>query len=394
MSESAMTGVERRAAVILAIVYGVRMLGLFIILPVFSLYSGEYTGTTVILAGLAVGVYGLTQAFFQLPLGNLSDRLGRKPVIIGGLLLFCIGGVIAAAAESIYQVIAGRALQGAGAVSSTLGALAADLSRSSQRSKMMAVIGAGVGAAFLLSLVLAPLLHSAIGISGLFILASVFGGLAIVLISVGIPHVPRGIPHRAGSDIRRAFASIELVRLYVGAFFLHAVMAANFMILPPMLVGRWGLASEQHWFFYLFVLVGSFLLMLPMLFLGERKALVKQMFLLSLVLIIGGQILWPQSENVILFVIGIVLFFIGFNYLEANLPALVSRFCDEHGRGGAMGVFSTAQFTGVFIGAVGAGLVIEYFGTSRLTLFTVSLLSVWFLCALGMKKAEAVVGHR
>ncbi len=389
MSESTMTGAERRAAAILAIVYGVRMLGLFIILPVFSLYSGEYAGATAVLIGLAVGIYGLTQAVFQLPLGNLSDRFGRKPVIIGGLLVFCIGGVIAASAESIYQVIAGRALQGAGAISSTLAALAADLSRAAQRSKMMAVIGIGVAMAFILSLIFAPLLHAAIGMSGLFVLTSVCGAIAIGLVGIGIPYAPRDPARRTRPDSRLAVASAELVRLYVGAFFLHAVVAANFMILPKMLVGRLQLASEQHWLFYLFVLGASFLLMLPMLFLGEKKSLVKQMFLLSLVLIIAGQALWPQSENMAWFVAGATLFFIGFNYLEANLPALVTRLCDERGKGSAMGVFSTAQFIGVFSGAMGAGAVIEYFGADWIALFTLSLLFVWFFYALGMKQVAA-----
>ena len=377
-----MTRSERRMSAVLAGIYGMRMLGLFIILPVLSLYGGEYRGATVALVALALGIHGLTQAFFQLPLGALSDAIGRKPVIVGGLVVFCIGGIVAASADSIYQLIIGRALQGAGAISSALTALAGDLSRDLQRSKMMAVIGVGVGSAFVLALVLAPLLHSVSGMAGLFIFSVALGALSILLVAFALPTVATARAIRP--DVRRAFASSQLLRLYAGVFFLHAVMAANFMILPRMLVG-FGLDGARHWMFYLPVLAVSFLLMLPMLLSGERKGLVKCFFLVSIGLAILGQAIWPWSGAFVPFAIGVTLFFTGFNYLEANLPALVTRFCDEDGRGSAMGVFATMQFIGIFVGALAAGFVVEHFTPSYVAFLTVSLLLVWYSCAFSMK---------
>lgn len=378
-----MVHLAKSAVAILAAVYSVRMFSLFMVWPVLALHSSEYQDTTVILTGVALGIHGLTQALLQIPLGALSDYIGRKAVIIGGLVLFFIGSLIAASADSIYQVIIGRALQGAGAISSALTAFVADLTSDAQRSKVMAIIGLGIGASFVLALVLAPPIHGYISLSGMFAVTAVLAVIAMGLIAI-LPSIT--IENRQVPDIRKAFASPELVRFYGGVFCLHLVMAANFMLLPPMLNTQLPVSSEDHWIFYLPILLVSFLLVFPLLAFGEKRASVKHFFLLSIALAIAGQLIWPMSDNLWWLSIGVLVFFIGFNYLEANLPSLVTRYCDPNIRGSAMGVYSSMQFAGVFVGASGAGIVIEHWGASTLSLFTAAVLVLWFVFAFSMKK--------
>ena len=384
-----MNKIEQRTALSLSSVYALRMFGLFLIVPVFALHSYEFKFATSSLAGIAIGIYGLTQACLQIPMGLLSDRVGRKTVIIAGFLLFCIGSLIAALAETIYGVILGRALQGAGAVASTLMALAADLTREEQRSKINALIGGGIVLAFALALISAPVLHAYVALSGIFWLSALLAPLAILIIVYGVPKVPDedkiSIAEQwQGNRIRDALSDKELLRLYLGVFALHAAMATNFLILPQAIVNRLDLASAEHWIFYLLVLVGSVLLMWPALGWGERKKRVREVFLAAIFLLVLSQLCWYLSDSGAALFIFMLLFFTAFNYLEANLPALLSRKCHPSARGSCMGIFSTAQFLGIFAGATSGGFLVGWEGASIIIPSTF-MLFVWFLCALSMK---------
>ena len=388
-----MNKIEQRTALSLSSVYALRMFGLFLIVPVFALHSHEFKFATSSLAGIALGVYGLTQACLQIPMGLLSDRVGRKTVIIAGFVLFCIGSLIAALAETIYGVILGRALQGAGAVASTLMALAADLTREEQRSKINALIGGGIVLAFALALVSAPVLHAYIALSGIFWLSALLAPLAILIVVYGVPKVPdrnkTSITEQWQSNrIKDALRDKELLRLYFGVFALHAAMATNFVILPQAIIDRLDLASAEHWIFYLLILIGSVSLMWPALGWGEKKKRVREVFLGAIFLLVLSQLCWYLSNSGATLFIFMLLFFTAFNYLEANLPALLSRKCHPSARGSCMGVFSTAQFLGIFVGASSGGFLSGWDGAS-IIIPSVLMLFVWFLCAFGMKAETA-----
>jgi len=386
---------ERRTALSLASIYAIRMFGLFLILPVFALHSDEFKYATPSLVGIALGIYGLSQACLQIPMGLWSDRVGRKTVIITGFLLFCIGSVVAAAAETIYAVIAGRALQGAGAIAATLMALAADLSRAEQRAKINALIGGGIAVAFGSALVTAPILHAQFALSGLFWLSAVLGLLAIVIVIYGVPQPSAQYSQLATQwqqqKLRAAVNDKELLRLYFGVFALHAAMATNFLILPERLITRLHLAAADHWIFYLALLAGSAALMWPALVWGEKKQRVKELFVAAVLLLGVSQLGWYVTSSGLGLVIGMLFFFTAFNYLEANLPALLSRKCLPAQRGSCMGVFSTAQFLGIFVGASSAGFLLEWQSVSIIAP-TALLLFVWFLGALGMRRVRSRSG--
>jgi len=382
---------ERRAALSLGSIYAIRMFGLFLMLPVFALHSDEFSHATPSLVGIALGIYALTQACLQIPMGLWSDRVGRKTVIITGFLLFCIGSVVAALAETIYAVIAGRALQGAGAVAATLMALAADLSRAEQRAKINALIGGGIAVAFAGALVMAPILHAQLALSGLFWLSAVLGLLAIAIVIYGVPQ-PSTQHGRLEARLtaqwrQQKLAAVvgdkDLLRLYFGVFVLHAAMATNFLILPQRLVTQLHLAAPEHWVFYLALLAGSAALMWPALVWGEKKQRVKELFVGAVLLLGVSQLFWYLSSSGLALAVGMLLFFAAFSYLEANLPALLSRRSTPKNRGSCMGVFSTAQFLGIFAGSSSAGFLLEWQNMS-IIVPTALLLFVWFLGALGM----------
>ncbi len=388
-----MNRVEKRAAVGLGGVYVVRMLGLFLLFPVFALHSGEFRGATQLLTGVALGVYGLTQALMQVPMGMLSDRFGRKSIIVAGLSLFCAGSLVAAFSETIYGVIAGRALQGTGAVAAALMALAADVSRDEQRAKVNAAIGAGIGVAFALALVLGPVFHAWFGLSGIFFVSAALGAAAVAWTLLLVPSAIVARAPALGESLRGAFADRDLLRLYAGIFALHAVLAANFMVLPTVLEPRLGLGAERHWLFYLLLLALAFALTWPALAASARSRRVKDLFLAMVALAAITQAAWYFPPQAPFFVVLIVLFFTAFMYLEASLPALVSRTCAARARGGALGVFSAAQFLGVFCGATGAGLVGERLGEAFVAPLSAAMLFVWFLGAFGMRAPGAGAGR-
>lgn len=356
-----MIAAERRAAASLAVIYALRMLGLFLVLPVLALGARDLPGATPVLVGLAVGIYGLTQAGLQIPFGFASDRFGRKRVIAFGLLLFALGSVIAALADGVWWLILGRALQGAGAIAAALMALAADLTRDGVRTRTMAVIGISIGLSFSAALVLGPVLHAWIDLSGLFWLAGILALAALLLLFTLVPTPARNTVHRDAEPVRSQFRAVlrdtTLLRLDAGIFVLHLVMIGTFVAAPLALVDA-GLPSVRHWELYLPVFGCSVALMGPLVILADRRERTRGVFLLSIALVALAQLALAGLHDT-LFGIGLALlaFFVGFNVLEATLPSLVSRSAPAAGKGTAMGVYATSQFLGAFVGGMAAGVL-------------------------------------
>jgi len=394
---------ERRAAASLSAIYGVRMLGLFIILPVFSVSALEYQHSTPMLIGLALGMYGLLQAILQVPFGMLSDRIGRKPVILMGLVLFLLGSVIAAMADSIYTVIVGRALQGAGAVSAALIALAADLTRDEQRTKMMATLGGSIGFAFVLSLVLGPLLVNVFSLDGLFWFTAFSAVCAMVLLVWVVPTPARakisGDTVANVKGMRALLADSQLIRLDLSIFVLHALVTASFIGLPAMLT-EVGLPLVSHWKVYLPALLLSVVVMVPLIIIAEKHKRLRFIFLLSIVGIATAQTIFLLGHQALLPIfLGIAVFFSFFNTLEALLPSLVSKLAPPGVKGSAMGIYSSAQFLGAFFGGVGGGWLYGYQGFTGLCVGLIVLCILWVVAAYGLSNPKPVssylfaVGH-
>jgi MFS family permease len=392
--QNTMLKTEKQAAVSLALVYAFRMIGLFMILPVFSLYAADYAGATPVLIGLAIGIYGLTQGLFQLPFGFLSDRVGRKKMIVLGLLLFCAGSAMAAMADSIQQIIAGRALQGMGAIAAVVMALAADLSREEMRIRIMATIGMSIGLAFMVSMIMGPILAAQVGIAGIFWVTSALALLSIVIILFLTPTPEAQKFHRdtqlSVSDISRVVKNRELLRLDLGVFVLHMVLSATFVLFPLVLRDELKVAVADHWHTYLSVFVISIIIMLPMIIVAEKNRKMKPMFLLGIGLVILAEAgLYLLSGYVAMFIM-LVLFFSGFNFLEASMPSLVAKISPADMKGTAMGLFSTGQFLGAFSGGLLGGVMLGY--VDHRTAFGVLalLVALWWLVALFMQKPLAV----
>jgi predicted MFS family arabinose efflux permease len=388
-SGSGMSRAELRAALSLSGVYALRMLGLFMILPVFALYATHLEGVTPALTGLAIGVYGVTQALLQIPAGLLSDRVGRKPVIIGGLLVFALGSVVAAQAESIHMVIFGRALQGSGAIAAVVMALAADLTREEHRIKTMALIGMSIGLSFAVALIMGPVLDRWVGVPGIFWItgALALGGIVVVAFVVPRPVELRihreaeAIPAQFGRVLRQA----ELLRLDFGILMLHAILTASFVVLPLVLRDEAGLAASAHWQVYLPVLVCSVLAMLPLIILAERKGRIKPVFLFAIALLVAAELgLFLVPVSVFSVVALLFVFFTAFNLLEATLPSLISRVAPVDCRGTAMGVYSSSQFFGAFLGGTLGGVLHGRFGLHAVFIVSAAGALVWLLLALSM----------
>lgn len=385
-----MTSAERRIAMTLAGIFSLRMLGLFMILPVFAIYARDLQGYTATLAGLAIGIYGLTQAVLQIPLGWLSDRIGRKPVIIGGLLVFALGSVVAALSTTLEGVILGRALQGAGAIASAIMALAADLTREEHRMKVMATIGMSIGLAFAAALVLGPLLQGWFGVPGIFWTTAL---LALLGIGVVLWRVPRPVSIRFHRDteveagwFRHVLSDTQLLRLDVGVLILHMILTATFMAFPHVLEDL-GLPVQHHWWIYLPVLVVSVALIIPFILLAEKKRRLKQV-LNGAVLVLGLAAWGLQvgSHSLMGVVVALVLFFAAFNLLEALLPSLVAKLAPAAHKGTAMGAFSTGQFLGAFLGGTLGGWMSHHYGVSGVFLFNAGLAAIWLILTLSMRQ--------
>ncbi len=390
-----MTRVELRASFGLAGIYGLRMLGLFIILPIFAVYSEHLPGgESHLLMGIALGAYGLTQAILQLPGGWLSDRYGRKPVIYGGLLLFALGSFIAASAGNIYWVIAGRAIQGAGAINAAVMALNADLTREEVRTKAMAMIGMTIGVTFSLSLVLSPVLNGILGVPGIFDLTGVLALLALLVVRFVIPEPAITRFHSDTEANSKRFGEVlrnkELLRLDFGIFSVHAILMSVFMQVPFLLEGD-HLELSHHWKVYLPVMLVSFVLMLPLIIISEKKDKVKQVFVLAIALAAIAQVMLLAAQHSVWGVTaGLQVFFTAFNVLEAKLPALISIVAPLSARGTAMGVYSSAQFLGAFFGATVGGALMQFIGGDAVFVFGIALLLVWLVVASGMQPPLAV----
>ncbi len=385
-----MSAGEIRATVGLAGVYGVRMLGLFLILPVFALFAEGLAGATPFLTGLAVGIYGLTQAVLQIPFGLLSDRIGRKPVIFGGLLLFALGSVIAGSADDVWLVIIGRAVQGAGAISAAVMALAADLTREENRTKAMAAIGMTIGLSFMLALLAGPLLGRLIGVSGIFWLTAVLALVAIALVALVVPTPTRSKTHRDAEAVpamfRRVFSFSDLWRLDLGIFSLHLILTALFLSIPLVLRDL-GLAPVQHSMLYLPVMLISLLAMVPFVIIAEKRGMMKQVLLGAVAALSLGQFaLGMFASEFWGFVGALLVFFTAINLLEAMMPSLVSKVAPVDAKGTAMGVYSTSQFAGAFVGGLVGGTVHQHFGVTAVFEAGALVALIWLLVASGMRK--------
>lgn len=397
-SKLGMTPTESRAVFSLAGIYALRMMGLFMILPVFALYAENLEGVTPTLVGLAIGIYGLTQTLFQIPYGMLSDHIGRKPVIILGLVIFALGSVAAAMADTITGVIIGRALQGAGAIAATLMALTADLTREEIRLTAMAVIGMSIGAAFSVSLVAGPVLNSWIGVPGIFWLTAALSACAIVGVIWIVPNPIRHTFHRdamtAPAQIRSVVSDHQLLRLDFGIFVLHMMLTASFVVVPLALRDYADLPTASHWMVYLPVMLISIMVMIPLVILAEKKRRLKQVFGASiLTLAIAEAVLMFMYKSLPGIVFSLSLFFVAFNILEATLPSLVAKISQPDQKGTAMGVYSSAQFMGAFVGGALGGWLYGRFGLAAVFGLCALAAVAWFLLAVTMHNPRYLSSH-
>ena len=394
LSES-MTRAEKRAASGLAAIFGLRMLGMFLILPVFALYAEDLQGgDNYTLVGLALGIYGLTQAILMIPFGMASDRIGRKKVIIFGLIVFAFGSFVAMAATDIYWTIIGRALQGAGAISAAVTAMLADLTREEHRTKAMALIGSTIGIAFAVSLAAGPALNRLIGVPGIFAMTGILALAAIWVVKVWVPD-PADTHFHADAQANPAkladvLKNDQLARLDFGIFALHAAQMAMFVVVPVALVNS-GLAADHHWAVYLPVLLGSFVLMVPAIIIGEKRGQMKPVFIGGVALMLLAQLgLAYGIEHFWGIVWALFFYFVAFNLLEASLPSLISKLAPASAKGTAMGVYNTAQALGLFFGGVFGGWLAQHYGFAAVFIFCVILMAIWLLASLSMTPPPAI----
>ena len=390
-----MTRDEKRAASGLAAIFGLRMLGMFLILPVFALYADDLPGgENHTLVGLALGIYGLTQALLMIPFGMASDRIGRKKVIIFGLVIFALGSFLAASATDIYWTIVGRALQGAGAVSAAVTAMLADLTREEHRTKAMALIGSTIGITFAISLVAGPALNQAIGVPGIFALTGVLALAAIWVVRDWVPD-PANTHFHADAQANPAklvdvLKNGQLARLDFGIFALHAAQMAMFVVVPVALKNA-GLDVDQHWAVYLPVLLGSFVLMVPALIYGEKRGQMKPVFIGAVALMLLALLgLALGLSHFWAIVWALFAYFVAFNLLEASLPSLISKLAPASAKGTAMGVYNTAQALGLFFGGFFGGWLAQHYGYPTVFAFCVGLMAVWLVSTFSMVAPPAI----
>ena len=397
-----MSATELRAGLSLGTLFALRMLGLFVILPVFAVHAPTLRGgDDLVLVGIALGAYGLTQAILQIPYGVAADRYGRKRVILAGLLLFAAGSFVAAAAHDIWLTIAGRVIQGTGAISAAVMALAADLTREEHRTKTMAMIGASIGLVFALSLVLAPELYRTVGMAGIFVLTGVLALAGIAVLYKLVPPEPVVHAEHAPDMGRAALAAVlanpELLRLNFGILALHMMQMAMFVVVPPLLVERAGLPVAAHWHVYLPVVLLSFLLMIPPLLAAERYGRSRRLFLGAIGLLVAAQVgLTWWATGLVTIAVWLLGFFVAFNLLEAAIPSLVTRVAPPRAKATALGVYNTTQAFGLFAGGALGGWLAKHFGAAGVFMAAAALGLVWAAVAAGMRipppRTAAAVG--
>jgi MFS family permease len=392
-----MSRAEVRASASLASIFALRMLGLFLILPVFAVYARDLPGgDNAALVGLAMGVYGLAQSFCQIPFGMASDKYGRKRVIVIGLVLFALGSFIAAAADSVTWIIVGRAIQGAGAISAAITAFIADSTREEHRTKAMAMVGASIGLTFAVSLVASPLLYRLVGMGGIFGLTGVMSLAAIAVVLWMVPDAPMAMAKRV--PFVEVLRHGELMRLNFGVFTLHMTQLAMFVVLPGALVQYSGLAVDEHWKIYLPVVLASFLLMLPPIFVAEKRGRVKQVFVASIALLLLVQVgFWAALSHPVthwwVLVALLFLFFVAFNILEASQPSLVSRIAPPAAKGAALGVYNTLQALGLFCGGALGGWLKQNVSVPAVFLLSGLAVLSWLIIAANMKNLPRRGAH-
>ena len=380
---------EFRAAAALAAVFSVRLLGLFMIYPVFAAYAGTLAGASPYLIGEALGIYGLTQGLLQIPFGLLSDRVGRKVMIVLGLALFGAGSAVAALSTTIGGVIIGRALQGAGAVGSVILALVADLTGEDSRTAAMALVGITIGASFIVALLAGPVVATFIGVTGIFWLMVVLalGGAAITQFAV--PNPPRIRVHRDAEAVPALLGAVlrhrELLRLDLGIFALHAMLTASFLVVPDLLRGTAGVAVHDQWIVYLPVLLVSVAVMVPAIIVAEKYRRMKGVFVSAVAALVASQImLFYGSGNVFALFAALIVFFSAFNVMEASLPSLITKVAPADVKGTAMGVYSSLQFLGIFVGGIIGGMAHQHGGSAGVFALTTALAVIWLIAAAGM----------
>ncbi|KAF3977891.1 MAG: MFS transporter [Methylococcales symbiont of Iophon sp. n. MRB-2018] len=385
---SPMTPLEKRATFSLASIYALRMLGLFMILPVLSLFAEQMEGATPLLIGLAISVYGLSQAILQIPFGLLSDRFGRKKIIIIGLIIFSAGSVIAAVSTTIYGILLGRAIQGCGAIAAAIMALVADLTQEVHRTKAMATIGASIGISFAVAITLGPILASYMGITGIFWLTAVLALLAILVVVFIVPNPKKSIVHCDAELVPSQFFSVlktpDLLRLDYGIFILHLCLTASFVVLPLLLRDA-GLSAEKHWMVYLPILITSMAVIVPFIIIAEKNRQLKKVFVSAIIILMLANLGLFKFFDDLYGIIGfLALFFCGFNLLEATLPSLISKTAPGDLKGTAMGAYSSSQFIGAFVGGVSGGWLYGEMGAEIVFLFCAIASCSWVIVALFM----------
>lgn len=377
---------ETQAVLSLASLYIVRMLGLFMVLPVLVLHSQAYLHSTPMLIGIAVGIYGLSQAILQIPFGVLSDRFGRKPMIFLGLSLFAAGSVVAASADTVYGLIAGRFLQGAGAIASVVMALLTDLTAAENRSRAMAVIGVSIGLSFTISLILGPVLDSLFGISGIFWVSACLAlvGMAVLLLLVPAPVSNSSAANQTSmvTTVKSVLSHAGLIRWNVGIFALHFTLTALFVALPLILDNIADFSRESHWKVYLPTLLVAFVVMMPLMMAAERRGKLKGLFLAAITLIaLSSFVIGIAPANLWVIAGALFLYFLAFNMMEVSLPSLMSKTAPESARGAASGVYSSSQFLGAFLGSVSAGMVSQWLSIS-LAIMVIPAIAI--VCAIAI----------
>jgi len=396
LSSEKMTPAETRATLSLASIYGLRMFGMFLILPIFAIYASTLPGKpSSFMVGLALGAYGLTQALLQLPFGMASDKYGRKPMIYLGLAIFAVGSLVAALAGSIEGIVIGRALQGAGAVSAVVTALVADLTRDEHRTKAMATIGVTIGVAFSVSLVGGPILNQWIGVPGIFALTGVLTLAAIAVVRFVVPDPVHSHYHSDASAtparLKDVLKNKQLLRLNYGIFALHAAQMAMFVVVPFAIVSASGMHENQHWQVYLPIVLASFVLMVPAIIYAEKQSQMKRVFVIAIAMMLVAQLMFSVSINYFWGIVAsLTVYFVAFNVLEASLPSLISKIAPAAAKGTAMGVYNTAQSLGVFVGGALGGYLSHVYGFASVFVFCGMMMLLWLLLALSMQAPLAV----